>query len=116
MRNQHAGELTQSSPSDVGPRLLPGAEARRAGLVKSLRAGDWGWIGLAAGVVAYEIAASSRRHDWELLSEACDRYRIRHPLATNLTIAYLAAHLTRLLPSRIDPLTILTTRCTWRAP
>ncbi len=28
----------------------------------------------------YEIQASRRRHDWELLSEACDRYRTRHPV------------------------------------
>ena len=116
MRNQHAGEPAQSSPSDVGPRLLPGAEARRAGLVKSLRAGDWGWIGLAAGVAAYEIAASTSRHDWELLSEACDRYRRSYPIATNLTIVYLAAHLARVVPRRVDPLYILATRCTWRAP
>ena len=81
-----------------------------------MRAADYGWIGLAAGVVAYEFAASSRRHDWELLSEACDRYRIRHPIATNLTIAYLAAHLTRIIPRPIDPLHILVTRCTWRTP
>jgi hypothetical protein len=83
--------------------------------VKALRAGDWGWITIAAGVAAYEIAASTRRHDWELLSEAVDRYRIRYPVATNLAIAYLAAHLTRVIPRHIDPLTILATR-TWRAP
>jgi hypothetical protein len=115
MRDQHAGEQTQSSPSDVGPRLLPGAEARRAGLVKSLRAGDWAWLGLATAAVAYEAAASSRR-DWELLSEACDRYRTRRPVVVSATIVYLAAHLVRLVPRPIDPLYILATRCTWRAP
>jgi hypothetical protein len=83
--------------------------------VKSLRAGDYGWITIAAGVAAYEIAASTRRHDWELLSEAVDRYRIRYPIATNLLIAYLAAHLARIIPRRIDPLTILAAR-TWRTP
>jgi hypothetical protein len=82
--------------------------------VKSLRAGDWGWLGLAVGVVGYEISASSR--DWELLSEACDRYRILYPLTTNLTIAYLAAHLLRIIPRRIDPLYLLATRWTRRAP
>jgi hypothetical protein len=69
---------------------------------------------VAAVVVAYESAAASRR-DWELLSEACDRYRIRYPIATNLLIAYLAAHLARIIPRRIDPLTILAAR-TWRTP
>jgi hypothetical protein len=78
-----------------------------------MRAADWGWISLAAGVAAYEIAASTRRHDWELLSEAVDRYRIRYPVTTTLLIAYLAAHLARVIPRRLDPLTILATR-TWR--
>ncbi len=83
--------------------------------VRAMRAADWGWVGLAAGVAAYEIAASTRRHDWELLSEAVDRYRIRYPIATNLVIAYLAGHLARIIPRRIDPLTILAAR-TWRTP
>ena len=115
MRSQHTGNATRSSHPDVGPRLLPGAEARRARPGKSLRAGDWGWIGLAAGVAAYEFAASSKRHDWELLSEACDRYRRSHPVATNVTILYLAAHLARLVPRHVDPLHILANRCTWRS-
>ena len=100
--SQHAGNATQSSHPRVGPRLLPGAEARRAGLVKSLRAGDWAWLTIAVGVVGYEIAAS--RRGYELLSESVDRYRILYPLATNLTIVYLAAHLVRVIPRRIDPL------------
>lgn len=81
-----------------------------------MRPADWAWVAVGAGVLCYEALASSRRHDWELLSEACDRYRIRYPLVTNLTIAYLAAHLTRTIPRPIDPLHILATRCTWRAP
>jgi hypothetical protein len=101
--SQHAGNATQSSHPGVGPRLLPGAEARRAGLVKSLRAGDWAWLGVAAAVVAYEAAAASRR-DWELMSEACDRYRTRHPVVVSAAIVYLAAHLTRTIPKTIDPL------------
>ena len=112
--SQHAGNATQSSHPRVGPRLLPGAEARRAGLVKSLRAGDWAWLTIAAGVVGYEIAAS--RRGYELLSEAVDRYRILYPVATNLTIVYLAAHLVRIIPRRIDPLYLLGTRFTRRAP
>ena len=80
----------------------------------SLRAGDWGWLAIAVGVVGYEVSASQRH--WELLSEATDRYRIRYPIATNLLIAYLAAHLTRVIPRRIDPLYILATRCIRRAP
>ena len=64
---------------------------------------DWAWLALAAGVVAYELAAA-RRSEWELLSEAADRYRHHHPILTPAIVAYLAAHLTRLIPKRIDPL------------
>lgn len=112
--SQHAGNATQSSHPRVGPRLLPGAEARRAGLVKSLRAGDWAWLTIAVGVVGYEIAAS--RRGYELLSESVDRYRMAYPLATNVTVVYLAAHLVRIIPRRIDPLYLLGTRFTRRAP
>lgn len=101
--SQHAGNATRSSRPGVGPRLLPGAEVRRARPVKSLRAGDWAWLGVAAVVAAYEIAASTRR-DWELMSEACDRYRTRHPVVVSAAIVYLAAHLTRVMPDRLDPL------------
>jgi hypothetical protein len=112
--SQHAGNATRSSHPGVGPRLLPGAEARRARPVTSLRAGDYAWLTIAAGVVGYEIAASSR--NYELLSEAVDRYRILYPFVTNLTIAYLAAHLLRIIPRRVDPLYLLATRWTRRAP
>lgn len=64
---------------------------------------DFAWLALAAAVLCYEITAATRR-DWELLSEAADRYRAGHPVITHLTVFYLAAHLTRLLPKRIDPL------------
>ena len=64
---------------------------------------DYAWLALAGAVLGYEIAAATRR-DWELLSEAADRYRAGHPVVTHLTVFYLAAHLTRLLPKRIDPL------------
>lgn len=69
-----------------------------------MKPADWAWLGIAAGVLGYEIHASRRRHDWELLSEACDRYRHRHPLIVHGVVVYLAAHLTRALPQRIDPL------------
>jgi hypothetical protein len=71
---------------------------------------DYAWAALVAGIVAYEVACPPG----QLLSEAVDRYRIRYPVATNLAIAYLAAHLTRVIPRHIDPLTILAAR-TWRA-
>lgn len=75
-----------------------------------LRAADRAWLGIAAAVLAYEAAASRRRHDWELLSEAADRYRDRHPILVHGVVLYLAAHLTRRIPQSLDPLHLLAAR------
>lgn len=61
------------------------------------------WLTLAVAVLAYEVTAAARR-DWELLSEAADRYRASHPVATHLTVVYVAGHLLRRWPARADPL------------
>jgi hypothetical protein len=68
-----------------------------------MRPADRAWIGIAAGVTAYEVTAALRP-DWELLSEAADRYRGRHPWAVHIIAAYLAGHLTRHWPAPVDPL------------
>jgi len=65
-----------------------------------MKHGDVAWLTLAAGIVLYEVAAPKG----ELLSEAVDRYRRRHPVITNGTIFYIAMHLLRQWPKRIDPL------------
>ena len=65
-----------------------------------MRHGDTAWIALAVGIFTYEMTAPQG----ELLSEACDRYRRRHPIITNAVICYLALHLMRGLPARVDPL------------
>lgn len=67
-----------------------------------MRPADRAWIVLGIGVMAYELAAAMRR--WELLSEAIDRYRRRHPIVTHGSVIYLAAHLLRVWPRRLDPL------------
>ena len=54
---------------------------------------------LAAAVLVYEILAED-----ELLSEAVDRYRRRHPIVTQVVIGYVAAHLLRIVPRQFDPL------------
>lgn len=68
-----------------------------------MKPGDYAWITLAVGVAAYELAAALD-DGGELLSEACDRYRTNHPVITYGGIIYLAGHLTRIWPQRIDPL------------
>lgn len=68
-----------------------------------MRPADRAWLTIAAVVLAYEITAGKRR-DWELLSEAADRYRRRHPIITHLGVLYLAGHLLRRWPRRLDPL------------
>ena len=73
------------------------------------RPADLAWIGLAAAVFGYEVVAAAKK-DWELLSEAADRYRAGHPVLTHLTVAYLAGHLIRRWPRRCDPLHLLAAR------
>ena len=68
-----------------------------------MRSGDYAWLAMAAAILVYEIAAPRG----ELLTQAADRYRARRPIATHLVIAYLAGHLTRTWPRRLDPLTRL---------
>lgn len=71
-----------------------------------MRHGDWAWLSLAAAVLAYELAAPRG----ELLSQAVDRYRRRHPVIVHLAVVYLAGHLTRRWPARLDPLHHLATK------
>ena len=74
-----------------------------------MKPADWAWVGVGVTILAYEAVAAGRR-DFELLSEAMDRYRQSHPIACDLTIFYLAGHLTRMIPKRLDPIYLLTSR------
>ena len=58
--------------------------------------------------MAYELAAALKH--WELLSEAADRYRRHRPITTHLSVLYLAGHLLRQWPRRLDPLHQLASR------
>lgn len=69
---------------------------------------DWAWVGIGVSVLAYEALAARRNYD--LLSEAVDRYRAAHPFIATGVVAYLAAHLTRLIPRALDPLHIAGTK------
>lgn len=64
-----------------------------------MRAADKAWLAMAAGVLAYELAAP----DGELLSDGVDRYLDRHPWLTRAVIAATALHLINATPARIDP-------------
>lgn len=71
-----------------------------------MKAGDMAWLALATGVLAYEIRAPRG----ELLSEAVDRYRASRPVLTYAAIVFVAGHLARLWPRRIDPLCVIATQ------
>lgn len=82
-----------------------------------MRPADRAWLSIVVGVTAYEVAACRQGDDWELLSKALDRWRaISMPVrvAVNAVICYFAAHLTRLLPLRFDPLSRLADRISRR--
>lgn len=71
-----------------------------------MRPSDCAWVTITAGVVVYEVIAAARS-DWELLSEAVDRYRDSRLVATDLAVIYVAGHLLRVWPRKLDPLTVL---------
>lgn len=75
-----------------------------------MKPGDYGWLTVIFVVSAYEVAALRRRDDWELLSEAAERYRSHAPWPVGVVVVYMAGHLLRVWPRRIDPLGWLTRR------
>lgn len=74
-----------------------------------MRPADRAWLAIAFGVTAYEIVAC-RRPGWELLSQAADRHRASHPVIVHAAAVYLACHLTRKWPQKVDPLHRLASR------
>jgi len=65
--------------------------------------GDRAWGVLLLSVLLYEYLAP----DDELLSHACDRFRIKHPIITHILILSTAGHLLRRVPAQMDLLTFL---------
>ena len=61
--------------------------------------GDRAWVILGCGVVAYELVAA----DEELLSEAADRWMVRHPWLVRAVAFLLAAHVANAIQPRYDP-------------
>jgi hypothetical protein len=71
-----------------------------------MKHGDAAWAAIGLTVLVYESCAPPG----QLLSEAVDRYRGRHPILTNSVILFLAGHLLRIWPRPIDPLHQLAVR------
>lgn len=65
-----------------------------------MRPGDKAWCVLGAGVAAYELLAVED----ELLSEAADRWMLRHPWIVRGAAFIVAAHVCNALPDKCDPL------------
>jgi hypothetical protein len=65
---------------------------------------DKAWIGLAAGVIAYDVCCPKG----EMLSEASARYSRTHRGLWYTTVIYIAGHLMHVW-GRYDPLTRLAT-------
>ena len=67
-----------------------------------MRASEKAWLGLAAGVIAYDVLCP----EGETLSEGVDR-ALERPVYRTVTmgaIAIVGAHLINILPTKIDPL------------
>ena len=64
-----------------------------------MRAGDKAWIALGVGIGTYELLCPEE----ELMSEAADRWMLRHPWLVRAGAFLLAAHVCNLLPDRCDP-------------
>jgi hypothetical protein len=58
------------------------------------------WVTMALGIVAYELIAP----EGQLLSEAVDRFLVKHPVVTRVVVISVAAHLLNVLPNRVDPI------------
>ncbi len=71
-----------------------------------MKHGDAAWAAIGLAVLVYELSAPPG----QLLSEAVDKYRERHPILTNGLIVFLAGHLLRIWPRHIDPLHQLAVR------
>lgn len=64
----------------------------------ALQPSDRAWITLGAGVLAWNVYCD----DGGTLSEACDRYLLRHPWLVRGVAFALAAHVCNLVSPRFD--------------
>lgn len=112
-RTQVCGARTHSAPPRVLRRqisgqvldgnALPVQQLAPNALAPSSMTAAQKWVEIVVDIVAYEIAHT---HDGELLSEACDRWIVRHPIAARVCIlvagALLMSHLANLVHQDYD--------------
>ena len=67
---------------------------------RPVRPADKAWLALVTYIVLYEALCEAG----ELMSEGYDRYVDKHPVAARVAPFVVAAHLTNLLPTQLDPL------------
>ncbi|CNL41045.1 Bacteriophage protein [Mycobacterium tuberculosis] len=63
-----------------------------------MRPADKAWIGLALGVLVWDVAAKPG----EMLSEASERYAAARPLLWRAVVLYTAGHLIHAWPDKLD--------------
>lgn len=67
--------------------------------ITRLRQADYGWLAVAAVVVAAEVTAAPD----EMLSHGAARYKAAHPVLTTSVVVITAAHLLEWLSPEVDP-------------
>lgn len=65
-----------------------------------MRPSDRACLALAAGIVAYDIAAPSG----ETISEGFDRYLLSHRWLTEIGLALVYLHVSNRIPAKCDPI------------
>jgi len=65
-----------------------------------VKTADRAWIVMGAGILAYDLVAD------ETLSQRCDHYLQRWPIASRAVILTVGLHLLNALPARVDILSV----------
>jgi hypothetical protein len=64
----------------------------------TLKPSDVAWLTLGTGVIVYDVLCT----EGDTMSEAADRYMLRHPWLVRAVAFVLAAHVCNLVPNRLD--------------
>lgn len=68
-----------------------------------MKPSDWAWVTLGVGVLGYDVLCD----DGDTMSEAADRYMLRHPWLVRSVAFALAAHVCNLVHPRYDVVHVL---------